>query len=127
MSVGLAAVMILFFFFQAEDGIRDVAVTGVQTCALPISWDSPACDPTAAAAESDTGDDDDEALRDRCIARPSRALSVLIAWSAGLLDGGRAAGGAPQERARPIPRPGSLQRGAARATPAPWPLRAHRR
>src|SRR2546429_8384113 len=28
----------LFFFFQAEDGIRDVAVTGVQTCALPISW-----------------------------------------------------------------------------------------
>src|SRR3989449_11233893 len=25
----------LFFFFQAEDGIRDVAVTGVQTCALP--------------------------------------------------------------------------------------------
>src|SRR2546429_6517496 len=26
----------LCFFFQAEDGIRDVAVTGVQTCALPI-------------------------------------------------------------------------------------------
>src|SRR2546429_2168087 len=29
--------IIFFFFFQAEDGIRDVAVTGVQTCALPIS------------------------------------------------------------------------------------------
>src|SRR2546422_8610349 len=28
-----------FFFFQAEDGIRDVAVTGVQTCALPILLD----------------------------------------------------------------------------------------
>src|SRR5205823_7724041 len=27
---------ILFFFFQAEDGIRDKLVTGVQTCALPI-------------------------------------------------------------------------------------------
>ena len=27
---------VFFFFFQAEDGIRDVAVTGVQTCALPI-------------------------------------------------------------------------------------------
>src|SRR3712207_7222025 len=26
----------LFFFFQAEDGIRDIGVTGVQTCALPI-------------------------------------------------------------------------------------------
>src|SRR5947209_13796371 len=29
-------VLILFFFFQAEDGIRDIGVTGVQTCALPI-------------------------------------------------------------------------------------------
>src|SRR5260370_30990352 len=27
-----------FFFFQAEDGIRDSSVTGVQTCALPIYW-----------------------------------------------------------------------------------------
>src|SRR2546430_9671197 len=27
---------LLFFFFQAEDGIRDLTVTGVQTCALPI-------------------------------------------------------------------------------------------
>src|SRR5688572_32854363 len=31
----------LFFFFQAEDGIRDLTVTGVQTCALPI-WPRPA-------------------------------------------------------------------------------------
>src|SRR2546430_8296338 len=29
--------MACFFFFQAEDGIRDLTVTGVQTCALPIS------------------------------------------------------------------------------------------
>ena len=29
--------MSLVFFFQAEDGIRDIGVTGVQTCALPIS------------------------------------------------------------------------------------------
>src|SRR5256885_3916945 len=29
--------LVLFFFFQAEDGIRDYKVTGVQTCALPIS------------------------------------------------------------------------------------------
>src|SRR3712207_8776167 len=28
----------MFFFFQAEDGIRDIGVTGVQTCALPIYW-----------------------------------------------------------------------------------------
>src|ERR1035437_10878480 len=30
------------FFFQAEDGIRDIGVTGVQTCALPI-WSSRGC------------------------------------------------------------------------------------
>ena len=29
--------IIEYFFFQAEDGIRDTSVTGVQTCALPIS------------------------------------------------------------------------------------------
>src|SRR5437879_13387596 len=29
---------VVFFFFQAEDGIRDTSVTGVQTCALPIWW-----------------------------------------------------------------------------------------
>src|SRR5438034_5447522 len=29
--------ILCFFFFQAEDGIRDHCVTGVQTCALPIS------------------------------------------------------------------------------------------
>src|SRR5205823_11348243 len=31
-----------FFFFQAEDGIRDKLVTGVQTCALPICGERPA-------------------------------------------------------------------------------------
>src|SRR5256886_4224294 len=29
-------IALVFFFFQAEDGIRDLTVTGVQTCALPI-------------------------------------------------------------------------------------------
>src|SRR2546422_10164101 len=33
----MSGFLLFFFFFQAEDGIRDVAVTGVQTCALPIS------------------------------------------------------------------------------------------
>src|SRR2546430_12963134 len=32
-----ASMMGSYFFFQAEDGIRDLTVTGVQTCALPIS------------------------------------------------------------------------------------------
>src|SRR5262249_59178763 len=36
--------ILFFFFFQAEDGIRDWSVTGVQTCALPIyrlAWGGP--------------------------------------------------------------------------------------
>src|SRR5256886_13747443 len=33
----VSKILFLFFFFQAEDGIRDLTVTGVQTCALPIS------------------------------------------------------------------------------------------
>src|SRR6266436_4821499 len=47
--------MVCIFFFQAEDGIRDVAVTGVQTCALPIL---PAADETVAAERAASGDRD---------------------------------------------------------------------
>src|SRR2546429_9998042 len=43
--------LVFFFFFQAEDGIRDVAVTGVQTCALPISWEATGSSGTEAWAE----------------------------------------------------------------------------
>src|SRR5690625_7891900 len=35
-SAAISGVFVLFFFFHAEDGIRDGHVTGVQTCALPI-------------------------------------------------------------------------------------------
>src|SRR5690606_40095642 len=35
---GSASALLCFFFFQAEDGIRAFHVTGVQTCALPISF-----------------------------------------------------------------------------------------
>src|SRR5256886_13522383 len=38
-----------FFFFQAEDGIRDLTVTGVQTCALPICARVPRSLPASAA------------------------------------------------------------------------------
>src|SRR5690606_40788582 len=39
----LPAVYDVCFFFQAEDGIRDFHVTGVQTCALPISFKTRSC------------------------------------------------------------------------------------
>src|SRR2546427_6165846 len=44
-DLNLSVVLVFFFFFQAEDGIRDLTVTGVQTCALPISarWPRSPC------------------------------------------------------------------------------------
>src|SRR5260370_3793849 len=35
-QLSVSLLLLCFFFFQAEDGIRDSSVTGVQTCALPI-------------------------------------------------------------------------------------------
>src|SRR5437660_8478790 len=54
-----------FFFFQAEDGIRDGHVTGVQTCALPISIRA-----TARAAGASPAS---RRRRARCVRRASRA------------------------------------------------------
>src|SRR2546425_5333527 len=45
-------VLFCFFFFQAEDGIRDKLVTGVQTCALPIYVFTPVERPKAGIAET---------------------------------------------------------------------------
>src|SRR5215467_12291114 len=43
--------LLLFFLFQAEDGIRDYKVTGVQTCALPLTGQQPASFSLAARTE----------------------------------------------------------------------------
>src|SRR5436190_23659837 len=45
----IVLVSLFVFFFQAEDGIRDHCVTGVQTCALPISTTQPPPQPAEAA------------------------------------------------------------------------------
>src|SRR2546430_8729939 len=70
-----------FFFFQAEDGIRDLTVTGVQTCALPISAEasrrsSIGASPCRARASRHPGA---SAFLDAspCRARASRRLSRL--------------------------------------------------
>src|SRR2546425_6246639 len=54
MSRTLLNVLYIIFFFQAEDGIRDKLVTGVQTCALPISRALDGAEQCAAAAEPGT-------------------------------------------------------------------------
>src|SRR6266511_4626334 len=50
--------ILFFFFFQAEDGIRDFHVTGVQTCALPISAEHVTATGDLAARIESTGDDE---------------------------------------------------------------------
>src|SRR5260221_4896848 len=60
-KVNAVSLLVCFFFFQAEDGIRDHCVTGVQTCALPIC---------AVARGLDDGNG---------IAQPRQALHVLEA------------------------------------------------
>src|SRR5256885_5351292 len=72
-----------FFFFQAEDGIRDYKVTGVQTCALPIS-------PWSASAIP---------ARRRCTRRRSpRRRALRTAWSPTARGGGRSIARAPGRR-----------------------------
>src|SRR5256885_9715243 len=61
----------LFFFFQAEDGIRDYKVTGVQTCALPIwGWCSTAFSAASSMVAADTSPSRSFLAR---MARPSLA------------------------------------------------------
>src|SRR5256884_5297963 len=75
------------FFFQAEDGIRDVAVTGVQTCALPICSPSSAAispipanppDATPAMATAPAEPDARNARRDTSPISPSHWLSCAV-------------------------------------------------
>src|SRR5256885_6592557 len=62
-------VVLFFFFFQAEDGIRDYKVTGVQTCALPIYADAEIVDTGIIADDGEVlrafaADGGDEVFRD---------------------------------------------------------------
>src|SRR6266542_4637659 len=90
----------VFFFFQAEDGIRDATVTGVQTCALPISLRM--ADGSSAAWASDPGAGEAlyDVARDVVFAlfRPSRVLQHVESVAA-LLDRSTASSGNAARRA----------------------------
>src|SRR5207244_5739136 len=72
--------VLLFFFFQAEDGIRDDLVTGVQTCALPIlSRAGP-----AAVRLADSSDPESDVTRnpsDPRVEREQALRSLLVAYT----------------------------------------------
>src|SRR5688500_20391773 len=78
------------FFFQAEDGIRDYKVTGVQTCALPISPDGrPRCasrGPWKGPGETPTGRSREKIGRASCRERVW-LLVVAVSLLNILLDG----------------------------------------
>src|SRR2546422_5673305 len=80
--------IVFFFFFQAEDGIRDVAVTGVQTCALPISAVSLAADVRRRGLHRDAGTLR-ETGRDREELQGDRRGQARRPPRAGVLHGGR--------------------------------------
>src|SRR5699024_12131033 len=67
----VSAVFHSFFFFQAEDGIRDRNVTGVQTCALPIS---------GAAAPGCPRSPDPREVRRECAAPPGCPGGAPASW-----------------------------------------------
>src|SRR5437879_7281632 len=68
------------FFFQAEDGIRDTSVTGVQTCALPISGsESISGGKKLGVGVSDKhGTAAHEPSRDRCLQRVIRTAAAAL-------------------------------------------------
>src|SRR3989442_2697965 len=81
-----------FFFFQAEDGIRDADVTGVQTCALPISSvtdvrvDAYREAASAGAVGTVTGHAREERLKPRAVERPLLGtVATLVPYSPALL------------------------------------------
>src|SRR6266498_858468 len=79
-----------FFFFQAEDGIRDADVTGVQTCALPISASEQADRLTSrvetytvpSGANATTGSDARSMSRSRPRTTGGSPTAALSAWAA---------------------------------------------
>src|SRR3712207_8742587 len=68
----------MLFFFQAEDGIRDIGVTGVQTCALPISPIGAAA-LGSEAAEALTEGEGEALSRGRCAKAADANAAAIIA------------------------------------------------
>src|SRR6266568_2310819 len=68
--------MTFCFFFQAEDGIRDGTVTGVQTCALPISWPGRRADASGSVQDPHSGQ-----AAGGAVARPGAALQDAAAFT----------------------------------------------
>src|SRR5256884_8060220 len=118
----MISLSVVFFFFQAEDGIRDVAVTGVQTCALPIFGPvapGGARDPGRLAVHGRAGTGSGAAVRGGRAATVCHGAGALARERAGCRECGGVGGhghGVPLARA---PKERTWRR--------PWPDRGRRR
>src|SRR3712207_6941873 len=77
----LEEVFDFYFFFQAEDGIRDIGMTGVQTCALPISILRPNPSFTVMRVLTNTSSSDYNALQAVYARRLTRGLQAHVAYT----------------------------------------------
>src|SRR5256885_3703643 len=87
-----SATVVFFFFFQAEDGIRDYKVTGVQTCALPISMDWRRVLMRAAAVECQVAGEEEQTQAAQSASTWASMYSSMIArprWMAIRSEEGR--------------------------------------
>src|SRR2546427_7886395 len=108
--------LLFFFFFQAEDGIRDLTVTGVQTCALPISAtrarSAAVCHRGSRLRITPPPPPRSRARRDTARARARRAARAVPAPRTG-------ASPAPRRRARPTCERRSLAKRPPPSPPSP--------
>src|SRR5256885_8961597 len=88
-SITRSCATLCVFFFQAEDGIRDYKVTGVQTCALPIFVDQRAVAADGLGADAGRAVDDVAGLELRDVARAGRDERGPAGGHAQLADAGR--------------------------------------
>src|SRR3989475_6933142 len=95
---------VFFFFFQAEDGIRDLTVTGVQTCALPIFFMPP--EPPQKPAQVDELEFIKSVTEDDTGAAPSARRASGAQFQPTIpSDPPRAAAPPSQRAANPVPAP----------------------
>src|SRR2546426_12516706 len=112
-----------FFFFQAEDGIRDYKVTGVQTCALPIFFPANSSPDTAEyllVPQATTGSPD---LSTSFMLAGSAAAAAAPALAVGaqVMPSPRSPAGRFHDRLRELERTRAYGGGAGRPPPLPPP------
>src|SRR5690349_717760 len=111
-----------FFFFQAEDGIRDLYVTGVQTCALPISSSTRTSSPSSTTSSAPTSTSKPSPTSPATTRRRSGWTSACApspTRTSGSTTSTSRSPSPPARRCGPRSRPSSPASGSKTSTPVP--------